>query len=686
MTVKNTMKRLILLGLFISLNSFCQDPDPFATERANLAQKKLDNEAWEKEQFRNIDEAEKSIKKNQSELLHVADLLTNHDKYVNQVSDEIAQSLSDLPVLKRIGSKKGAFYRCLMGNLKNIDKVGINSCQNAHAANFDQQEEDKIKIWSELVSLNKDDLQSREKTVKEKIADNQQTIDRSNKNLVNVEYIKKQIKDQDSSLKLKEDDLRVIKENTKFINCDEKSPDISLEEKEPFPGAPFQGPFFGVPRDNQDGLGTCYANAAKNMLVSASQGESVASFLDLALLFKEKTGGLSSSGLDGGGSCTVLREVNAKGHCPQTFAPLETGEKNLYAKGLMGDSPGSVWDEANMLGVVRKFFVSKENFSKGNTPFSKQVLGQAGFIIENIKSRPHLNLPLPIVRHQIPSEWKLREAFAWHVPKDSKINEDVFVKEFNANYKKFYPLYLKGVIEAKTKDQIFDLYKESMKDFISKYKLDDQLESWKKSFANDTEGDFSNPQLKKSIKESLEFLKLISGKKDQTNDAFFEDCGDQSSDLADFLANLQPLIKTLNNKNVSTDLLFDNQGNFKSSVDLVQLVIAPECLNKEKREKLKFVIDCQDGRDTIRSIRTSGKSVEDQKRMLREKVVASLIQGYSLGNTFDHHINSIVGMRYDKTSKRCEFKIRESQTGISSWQSESSIFDEIEAVTIVRRK
>jgi hypothetical protein len=680
------MKRLILLGLFISLKSFSQDPDPLTIERANLAQKKMDNEAWEKEQFRNIDEAEKKLKKNQSDLLHVTDLLTNHEKYVKQVSDEIAQSLSDLPVLKRVGSKKAAFYRCLKGNLKNKDKVGINSCQNEHAANFDQQEKDKIKIWSELVSLNQEDLKSNENTVKEKISDNQQTIDRSNKNLVSVKYIKKQIKDQASSLKLKEDDQRVIKENTKFINCDENSPDISLEEKEPFAGATFQGPFFGVPRDNQDGLGTCYANAAKNMLVSASKGESVASFLDLALLYKEKSGGLSSSGLDGGGSCSVLEEVNAKGYCPQTFAPLETGEKNLYAKGLMGDSPGSVWDEANMLGVVRKFFVSKDNLSKGNTPFSKQVLGQAGFIIENIKSRPNLNLPLPVVRHQIPSGWKLSESFNWHVKDIFKITEDDFVDEFNANYKKFYPLYLKGVIEAKTKDQIFDLYKESMKDFISKYKLDDQLESWKKSFFSDTNSDFSDPQLKKSVEESLGFLKLIFGKKDQTNDDFVKDCGDQAIDLSSFLANLQPLIRDLNKKNASTDLLFDDQGNFKSPSDLIQLVIAPECLNKEKREKLKFEIDCQYGYDTIIKIRSSGKSIEDQKRMLREKVVASLIQGYSLGNNFDHHINSIVGMRYDKTSKRCEFKIRESQTGISSWQTESSIFDQIEAVATVRRK
>jgi hypothetical protein len=43
-------------------------------------------------------------------------------------------------------------------------------------------------------------------------------------------------------------------------------------------------------------------------------------------------------------------------------------------------------------------------------------------------------------------------------------------------------------------------------------------------------------------------------------------------------------------------------------------------------------------------------------------------------------------MRFNKVSKQCEFKIRESQTGTSSWQNESGIFNEIEALTEVRKK
>ena len=74
------------------------------------------------------------------------------------------------------------------------------------------------------------------------------------------------------------------------------------------------------------------------------------------------------------------------------------------------------------------------------------------------------------------------------------------------------------------------------------------------------------------------------------------------------------------------------------------------------------------------------------KKLLRERIVSSLIQGYPLGNTFRRHINTIVGMKFDKVTNTCQFKIRESQTGTSAWHSEDEIFNSIEALTEVRKE
>ena len=164
-------------------------------------------------------------------------------------------------------------------------------------------------------------------------------------------------------LKQKENDQDVIRSNLNYVQCDANTPDISLEEKEPYPGAKFQGPFFGVSRDNQDGLGTCYANTAKNLLVGASQGDSVASFLDLALLYKNSDEALRRDGLDGGSSCEVLKRVNEKGFCPQSYAPFETGSKNLYTDGLMGAN-GTIWDQSALVEKLKDFLSGKEIFQK----------------------------------------------------------------------------------------------------------------------------------------------------------------------------------------------------------------------------------------------------------------------------------------------------------------------------------
>jgi hypothetical protein len=680
------MKRLIFFVLFISPQAFTQDTDPLKKERDALVLEKEKHVAWEKEQLSVLKKAEDVVKKSQDESARLEDLSLNHAKYVKQVTEEAEESLHRLPALKRIASKKAAFYRCVKDNLGRQGKAEVGLCRSQHSAKFTEEEEQKLKQWSDVASLTPSAIKVKQSQLQSEVEMNKSRLIQAQKNLKYGEIAKERIESKEAVIKQKEFDREVIKANAAVVNCDANTPEVSLEEKVPYPGAKFQGPFFGVPRDNQDGLGTCYANAAKNLLVGVSGGESVASFLDLALIYKDEMGGVSGSGLNGGFTCSVLNKVNAKGFCPQTLAPFETGDKNLFAQGLMGEGNGTIWDQATLVGLVQRFLAGEEKFRKGKGAVSEEVLGRAKFIIDNIKTKPNLKLPLPVARFDIPGMWKVKESYVWHVKKNSDVTEEKFIADYKAEYQKFYPLYIKGVVDGKTAEQLFSLFKENMKGLISTYKLDSQLETWRYSYLNDVSDDFKDPNLKKNLAESIDFLKLISGQEKTSNDDFFAFCGDKTEGMTDFLTNLQKLVKHLDAKKIDTDSLFDKAGKFKTPTDLMQLVVAPACLNTDQRKQLKAKIHCNDGYETIRNIKASNESVTDQKRALREKIVASLVQGIPLGNTFDHHINTIVGMRFNKVSKQCEFKIRESQTGTSSWQNESGIFSEIEALTEVRKK
>jgi hypothetical protein len=212
------------------------------------------------------------------------------------------------------------------------------------------------------------------------------------------------------------------------------------------------------------------------------------------------------------------------------------------------------------------------------------------------------------------------------------------------------------------------------------------MKQWKSIFFQDTEYDWTSPTLKKDVASSLAFMKVMSGKQGATDEDFIQFCKDTNGDSFQFLNSLQPLVKHLKELGADTNVLFDKNGNFKSASDLMQLAVAPACLKPENRKKPEHGIVCDSGYSTITNIRKSGKSIDEQKRMMRDRVAVNLVQGYALGNTFGRHINTIVGMKYNPASKECEYQIRESQNGTSFWQSENSTFSQIEALTEVRRK
>ena len=365
---------------------------------------------------------------------------------------------------------------------------------------------------------------------------------------------------------------------------------------------------------------------------------------------------------------------------------MEIGERNPTGEGLMSGVQGSVYDQAIVVKLLQKFLAGKEILEKGDKDFSEQVLKQAKAIVHNIKLRPNVKIPLPIVRFQIPSSWKLAELHSLKFSKNNTISFNEFNSEYQTAYRQFYPAYVRAVIEGKSRDEIFETFKTKMSPFIEKYQIASEMKHWKAIFMEDSDIDAKSPTLKKDLADSLDFMKVMSGTSGKSNEEFLKFCEETQGDSFQFLATLQPLIKHLNQINAGTDALYDANGKFRNPAELMQLVVAPTCLHESNRKKFSSPISCENGADFISKLKSSSIPYSEKVKKLRSKVMTSLIQGYPLGNTFARHINTIVGMRFNKELSRCEYKIRESQNGSSTWQSEAQLYDVMEALTEVRRK
>lgn len=628
----------------------------------------------------------KSIADKKAELASIDNYEQNFSQNKMIAIDEISDKIKKLPLFQKLGAKAG-FYKCLRSSLQDNNVLNHDNCMRYNNPNFNEDEQAAINQWKQSVGMNPTDIKLKKELLPRQITASESMLKTMENTIKYSESREEVLKGTIKTIEGQKQELSILPKYSQYMSCDENTPAIDLEQKEPFPGASFQGPFFGIPRDNQDGLGTCYANAAKNLLVGVSGGKDVASFLDIALAYKKEYGGLSEGGLDAGNSCLALNAIQKNGFCPQHFAPVEIGERNIVGEGLFNLDAYNYL--ATNVDLVRDFLGDLNKFQKSTSEISTTVLSKAQTMISVLRANPDIKLPMPVARFDIPESWKLKESYSLY-GKPKGFKEDDFYKDYNDNYKSFYPLYVKSVMEGKNLDQIFDLWKEKMEPFITKYGLAQSLPEFKRVFKIDAEPDMKDPKLKIQIRKSLDFLKDVMGKNDVSDDDFIQICTNQGSDTLNFLSSFHPLMEKLRNGKLNDENLFDKDGKFRSAAELMQLTVAPSCLSQENREKPES-FTCREGSDVISKIRSSGKSNAEKVQMFRNKILLSLIQGYPLGNSFDTesgagHINTIVGLRFNKDLKRCEYLIRESQTGTSGWHAEQGIFDKIGSLTEVRKQ
>lgn len=642
------------------------------------------------------------------QIQRLVNLTEGRAKIKKGVLEEVESELAAMKFPQRTISRKAAFFKCVRESIEKEDKVNTSDCKKKHPADFNESDLAFIKKWEKNFGMTSEFMTRKQASLKKDADDISKQIAYYPENAKDVKASISKSTEKIEEFKSKKVENDTIAKNQIFQSCDANTPEINLEERVPFPGAKFVGPFADVPRDNQDGIGSCFANTAKNLLVGLSGGENIASFLDMALQFRKQSKvSLAEKGLDGGTSCETLKLIEQNGYCPQKFASIETGDANPI-EGLLATGKGSVETQSNLVTLIANFLKGKENFKK-NGPLSEKILSQGKFIVEALQKNPDIKLPFPGVNQEIPPLWAMENAYnKFSDEKKKDLTFEAFRSEFYTHYKKFVPKFTEMLKEKKSAKSIFAVYTQTMDEFIKKHELQENLPQYESTFqyfleGNETfDGEYKDPKFQKSFNDSLAFFKQLTNKEAMSDGDFMQSCVDEGLEGLTYLKDLQGLVTYLNTKGIDGKELFDDKGEFRDAADLMQLAVAPSCINPANRKKLDFKFTCDDGMELMTKIKAdTTKSKDDKVLEMRKRVVLGLIDGQALGNTFPtnlpldpkakplpedkirYHINSIVGLRFNKENGQCEYRIRESQNGESTWQSETAIFDKTLGITEV---
>lgn len=458
------------------------------------------------------------------------------------------------------------------------------------------------------------------------------------------------------------------------VECVPGMPELNLETT---------GAFSRLRQDHQDGLQTCYANVARNMMFAASNGQDDASFLDLAILYKKDYPRDYGSGpLDFGQVCHAIEAAQKYGYCPQASSPFEAGEDNPVSPSGFG----RVSAQVQSLQALNSFLNENKLYSLDPRPSRTALMRRMGPIIDRLKANPNIKLPLPVVRFAIPSDQKLNEL---HSQRPGNRTLKDFKQIYNNAYKNFYPQYVQAVLQRKSSDQIFQIYQREMGPTLAELNLTSALPEIRNSWNVAAYDDTALPS-SQALADSIAFLRFATGNNEGTDAEFLQECTTLDPGILNFLGDLQPLIAAMNSRNISTSNLLDSNGEMRPASDIVQALIAPACLNPANRVRPTPGITCDPGYQFVQELRRSGKPVTQQRSELRNRISRSLRQGMPLGRSAPlgniSHVNTIVGLRFNPTKNTCEYLIRDSNYGQSSWIPEEEALDSVQAMMEISRR
>jgi hypothetical protein len=551
----------------------------------------------------------------------------------------------------------------------------IESCRPKRANGYSQSKSfmNKLTDAQTIFSIDKKKLQAeynkdleRVSALGNKIVDLQKTLRTDKKEML--------VFDEDlDTLKVQFKQQKYLVINKNFYSCNDQTPTLDLENKTIHSQTKDKGPFLDIPRDHQDGVGTCFANTAKNLLVGLSDGKLNASFLDMALQYKSDNSNGTSFDLDGGHSCQVLDIIKQVGYCPKDFSPIESGDESQKIGGLFNSS-NNLYRQAEVIEMLKRFMDGKKVLEENSDSCSTDFIKNSKMMVEALRSNPDIKLPYPVMNDFFLDKNTMLGYYHWSYKNkvSNPISEEDYLNDYEKVKVEFSKSYLQAAVEKDSPLKLKSRFENTYGAFFSKYGFEDQLK-----------GPINSPRLKSFLEESYdetfikealstnEFYKKFLSKNNDTVNLLDSSCLKDNSILTNFLSGLSEIANLFRFTGGDTNVLFDKDGKFISNYDLMTLAVAPKCLNSENRIKPDFDYSCK--------VITTDRSVplENEIQNKRKLIITSLLDGLPVGNSHPQpggfHINTIVGYRFNESKNQCEYKIRESQTATSFWSSETSI-------------
>lgn len=691
------MKKLILLStLFFTTPSLLfaqEEKKPFLdrltsiyvednTQDRNI----YDFQVQNNERLKKALETDLEKKKNlENEIIKLEISEKKYDENLASIKIFANQEIDNLPFLQKVSSRKKSFYTCVLNGVEYKKFPNISNCEKEHPAKFSTKEKMAINNFKMFLSIPKDKISASIKSNQHNLSIIENNLAANEKQYKSSLDWKNEVEARLKAHEKKQKEILALKGKENFYLCSPNMVEIDLENEKIYAGSERKGPFYNVKRDNQDGIGSCYANTAKNLLVSLSDGKMVGSFLDMALQYKKKGDDYVSTGIDGGGSCATLSEVKKNGFCDQKYSPAETGEVNEFLDSLLTKNP-SVYSQGMVIEKLRDFLTAKKDLEAVDTKLKDAFLKDPKVLIEKMKKDSDITFPLPIVDATPARNWQTKQAF-YAANKNPTVKElDEYNKDVEILDQKFRSKYIQMILDNESYDNIIQAYSVPFKELLEKYGMSASFDQIIKFYKQDFNYSYTEENKKKLFK-TVRFLQTITNSDSIPTQSFVASCIDAFEKGFDFLDKLNPLVRQVAAINGNADVLLDGEG-IKNGAELMQLAIAPSCLNENNRTKIDFEFSCESGMKTMSALHKnfSGSELNDAFRVL---VAKSLKEGLAVGSAFPtyggRHINTIVGMRYNSETKGCEYKVRESQNGRSEWHAEEPIVKKTDQLTEVSR-
>ncbi len=472
--------------------------------------------------------------------------------------------------------------------------------------------------------------------------------------------------------------LSIVFSLTLFADCSPTTPTINLEE------AP--GVLSGVPQDNQDGIGTCYANVSRNLLIGISGGRDSASYLDLALAFKRGNPGerLEEAGLDAGNICPTLRAAQTQGFCPQELAPLETGARTEIAQ-LMGVSADPFTAQARINEALRDFFARRNSVARN--PAAAAMMPRLAGAISSLRSNPRIKFPFPGLSVPFINAGAFKRAT---VPASAANGKDLpsATEYYNRQLALVNPAIFTAIVQGKTAEEIHAIYARAMAPTFRAMGIQESVDGYRPEYITQMTAALNAPNFREEVTATMDFLKQVSGRTNDSQEQFLSYCSQQFFPAVELLNTFGPVLTSLNSLGIDSNRIFDAQGNLIPMVDVFQMAVAPTCMNQSNRRRPSVNFTCDD--QFFQLIKRNRASVAVNMAAVRTRVTESLRRNVPVGRSFPQsagggHVNTIVGFRYDSASRACQYLIRDSQNGTSTWQAEREIYtasDEMNILTV----